>query len=172
MGEPMDPRAFEQLVERHYADLYRFALSLARNPDDAADLVQQTFATFARKGDDLRDGSKAKSWLFTTLYRDFLRQGARARRVVSIDEAALENTAPADPCDDAPRAAERQELRDALASLDDSQRAILSLFYIDQHSYKEIAAVLGLPIGTVMSRLSRAKDALRSRLQNGDRSSE
>jgi len=168
----MDPREFEKLVELYYADLYRFAHSLARNPDDASDLVQQTFATWARKGDDLRDGTKAKSWLFTTLYREFLKQTARGRRVVSIDETTLENTAPADPCNDAPRAAEQQELLDALAELDDSQRAILSLFYLDQLSYKEIAATLELPIGTVMSRLSRAKDALRARLHTGKKSTE
>jgi RNA polymerase sigma-70 factor (ECF subfamily) len=168
----MDPREFEKLVELYYADLYRFAHSLARNPDDASDLVQQTFATYARKGDDLRDSTKAKSWLFTTLYREFLKQTARGRRVVSIDETTLENTAPAPATNDAPRAAEQQELLEALAALEDSQRAILSLFYLDQLSYKEIAAALELPIGTVMSRLSRAKDALRARLHAGKKSTE
>ena len=69
----MNNEAFAQLVDAHYAPLYRFALSLARNGSDAGDLVQQTFFIWATKGHGLRELSKAKSWLFTTLYREFLR---------------------------------------------------------------------------------------------------
>src|SRR5260370_15889803 len=69
---------FEQLVDAHYAALYRFALSLAKNEMDAADLTQQTFYIWAEKGRDLRDPGKAKSWLFTTLYREFLGGGGHA----------------------------------------------------------------------------------------------
>ena len=69
----MSTQAFTQLVDAHYTALYRFALSLARNGADAGDLVQQTFFIWATKGESLRDASKAKSWLFTTLYREFLR---------------------------------------------------------------------------------------------------
>ena len=58
---------FEQLVDQQYAPLYRFALSLAKSEADAADLTQQTFFLWASKGDQLRDSSKAKAWLFTTL---------------------------------------------------------------------------------------------------------
>ena len=60
---------FTQLVDAHYAPLYRFALSLTRNSSDAGDLTQQTFFIWAKKGEQLRDAAKAKSWLFTTLYR-------------------------------------------------------------------------------------------------------
>jgi len=69
---------FEQLVEVFYMPLYRFALSLSREPSDAADLTQQTFLLWASKGHQLRDGSKVKTWLFTSLYREFLR-GERKR---------------------------------------------------------------------------------------------
>lgn len=160
----MEPRDFEHLVDAHYADLYRFALSLARNEGDACDLTQQTFAIFARKGDEIREPGKRKSWLFTTLYREFLRQGARSRRIVSMDEVGLEDHAAPAP-DDGARSAERAEMLEALESLDEPQRAILVLFYLNDHSYKEIAEVLSLPLGTVMSRLARAKEALRARLQ-------
>ena len=64
---------FTQLVDAHYAALSRFALSLARREADACDLVQQTFYVWATKGHGLREQTKAKTWLFTTLYREFLR---------------------------------------------------------------------------------------------------
>jgi len=162
----MEPREFEQLVDAHYADLYRFAFSLARNPDDACDLTQQTFVIFAQKGAELRDVTKRKSWLFTTLYREFLRQGTRAKRVVSMAGAELEDHA-AEVQAEGTRSAEQGEMLEALASLEESQRTILSLFYMDDCSYKTIAEILGLPVGTVMSRLSRAKEALRARLHDG-----
>lgn len=164
----MEPRDFELLVDAHYADLYRFAIRLARNEADACDLTQQTFAIFARKGGEIREQGKRKSWLFTTLYREFLRQGARAQRIVSMDEAGLEDHA-APAAEDGTRSAERAEMLEALDSLDEPQRAILVLYYLNDHSYKEIAEVLGLPLGTVMSRLARAKDALRTRLQEDPR---
>src|SRR5204862_1715788 len=70
---------FELLVSRHYSTLYQFAFSLARNEDDARDLTQQTFYAWARKGHQLRDRSKVKTWLFTTLYHEFLEK--RRRRI-------------------------------------------------------------------------------------------
>src|SRR5438128_6921310 len=83
---------FQQLVDRQYAPLFRFALSLAKSEAEAADLTQQTFFLWASKGDQLRDRSKAKSWLFTTLYREFL--GRRRHEVrfpqVELDEAGEE----------------------------------------------------------------------------------
>lgn len=167
----MEPRVFERLVDEHYADLYRFAYSLARNPDDACDLTQQTFSIYAQKGDEVRDPSKCKSWLFTTLYREFLKQGARAKRQIAMEDEELESNTVPEPSN-AQRVAERHELLDALHSLEESHRSILSLFYLDQCSYKEIAEIIGFPIGTVMSRLSRAKDALREKLQGASKKQE
>jgi RNA polymerase sigma-70 factor (ECF subfamily) len=162
---PMDPHTFENLLEEHYASLYRFAYSLAKNPEDAADLTQQAFAVFARKGDAVRDPSKTRSWLFTTLYREFLKQAGRARRVVSIDD---ENESPREipgPTVEVSRSLDQDAALAALASLEESQRAVLALFYLDQCSYREIAEILDIPIGTVMSRLSRGKEALREKLR-------
>lgn len=77
----MSNEVFTHLVDAHYVPLYRFALSLARNGAAAGDLVQQTFFIWATKGESLRDSAKAKSWLFTTLYREFLRgEGATRGR--------------------------------------------------------------------------------------------
>jgi RNA polymerase sigma-70 factor (ECF subfamily) len=64
---------FGELVDANHAALYRFALSLTKSEDQAADLVQQTFYRWAAKGQELRDPSRAKSWLFTTLYREFIK---------------------------------------------------------------------------------------------------
>src|SRR5262249_60491551 len=78
---------FQQLVDQQYAALYRFALSLSKSEADAADLTQQTFFLWASKGHQLRDGSKAKSWLFTTLYREFV---SRRRREVRFPNVELD----------------------------------------------------------------------------------
>src|ERR1051326_3957103 len=76
---------FHQLVDRQYAPLYRFALSLTKSEADAADLTQQTFFLWASKGEQLRDSSKAKSWLFTTLYREFLNRRRHEIRFPKIE---------------------------------------------------------------------------------------
>src|SRR4029077_4252090 len=71
---------FEQIVSQHYEPLYRFALSLTHSEADACDLTQQTFYLWATKGHQLRDRSRAKSWLFTVLHREFLNIRKRAVR--------------------------------------------------------------------------------------------
>ena len=153
---------FQQLVDAHYESLYRFALSLARNENDAADLVQQTFSQWARKGHQLRDPSLAKTWLFTTLRREFLGTLRKAARF--SDEPPTEEEASLEP--------QQAESLDAAAVMDCLQklpleyREPLVLFYLKDVSYAEIAEILEMPIGTVMSRLSRGKSRLRTMLQN------
>jgi len=154
---------FEQLVDAHYAALYRFALSLARSEPAAADLTQQTFYLWASRGHQLRDSAKVKSWLFTTLYREFLSLHRRESRfpqaTLDGDTADLpaESASIADSIDGAAVVA-------ALRQIDEVYRAPLTLFYLEEFSYREIAAVLAIPAGTVMSRLSRGKALLRKLL--------
>jgi RNA polymerase sigma-70 factor (ECF subfamily) len=154
---------FEQIVDSFYAPLYRFALSLARSEAAAADLTQQTFFLWASRGHQLRDGAKVKSWLFTTLYREFLSLHRREARFPQADlegetaELPAEGGSAADSIDGAAAVA-------ALQKIDEVYRAPLTLFYLEEFSYREIAAVLDVPAGTVMSRLSRGKAMLRKLL--------
>lgn len=150
----------EELVEEFYQPLFRFALSLTKAEADAVDLVQQTFLRWAQKGHQLRDEKKVKSWLFTTLHREFLGSRRRQTKFPHID---MENAEPELP-NIAPDVVDKLDagiVMDALQQVDDKFRSALSLFYLKDHSYKEIAAVLNIPIGTVMSRISRGKSQLR-----------
>lgn len=154
---------FEQLVEDFYMPLYRFALSLSRRESDAADLTQQTFLLWAKKGHQLRDASKVKTWLFTSLYREFLGRKRQQDRFVDVEnnpEAISAQIVPATVVNQL----DSEIVQRALLALDEIYRAPLTLFYLQQLSYKEIAETLELPIGTVMSRISRAKDHLRKAL--------
>jgi RNA polymerase sigma-70 factor (ECF subfamily) len=157
-------QTFETLVAVYYESLYRFAYSLTKSADDGADLVQQTFLIWARKGQTLRDPDKAKSWLFTTLYREFLRGNRRNRSVQPIDQEMLEAREDTDTIDQV-RQMEADEAVAALHQLDPVYRDPLTLFYMEDLSYKEIAAILDIPIGTVMSRLSRGKAQLKAALR-------
>jgi RNA polymerase sigma factor (sigma-70 family) len=152
---------FASLVKEHYQALFRFAHSMARNPDDASDLVQQTFLIWAEKGDKLRDAAKVKSWLFTTLYREFLRLHRKNQRQQSQEHQTLEALAPPIPAGNI-RRMEAADAMQALQTLDETYRAPLTLFYLEDMSYKEISETLDIPIGTVMSRLSRAKSQLKN----------
>jgi RNA polymerase sigma-70 factor (ECF subfamily) len=122
--------------------------------------VQQTYLQWAKKGGALRDLSKVKSWLYTTLYREWLAIARKEKRFESV-EFDPENHAITEEETDVEPQVDSQLLQQALAEMEDSYRAPLVMFYLKELSYREIAEVLQLPIGTVMSRLSRAKDSLR-----------
>jgi RNA polymerase sigma factor (sigma-70 family) len=163
----MKDREFEDLVSTHYENLYRFAFSLCRNEAEASDLTQQTFLRWAQRGFQLRDRSKAKTWLFTTLYREFLGGQRRATRFphVEMEDAGTE-LPHLEP--ETVNAMDGQSVLEALNGLDETYRAPLMLFYLKDHSYQEIAHILDIPIGTVMSRLSRGKDQLRKRILDSE----
>jgi RNA polymerase sigma-70 factor, ECF subfamily len=156
--------AFTQLVDAHYAPLFRFALSLTRREADACDLTQQTFYVWATKGGALRDATKVKSWLFTTLYREFLRGRRRDQRLSSIEDLPAGEADIADEEIDRVRRMDGATVLEALTTVDEVFRAPLTLFYVEDFSYVEIAEALEVPLGTVMSRLSRGKMQLRAAL--------
>ena len=161
----MNNEAFTQLVDANNAPLSRFALSLARNASDAGDLVQQTFFIWATKGHGLRELSKAKSWLFTTLYREFLRGRRRDSRSSSLEDLPPGEKEPAAEDVDRVSKIDAAAVMTALQTVDEAFRAPLTLFYIEDMSYQEIADTIDVPIGTVMSRLSRGKAQLRMALE-------
>jgi RNA polymerase sigma-70 factor (ECF subfamily) len=154
---------FEQLVETFYMPLYRFALSLSRKESDAADLTQQTFYLWASKGHQLRDPTKVKTWLFTSLYREFLGSKRQQDRFAEADNDADAIAAQSIPAT-VVNQLDGDIVHHALLQLEEAYRAPLTLFYLQQHSYKEIAETLAVPIGTVMSRISRGKAQLRKAL--------
>lgn len=145
---------FESLVSRYYRSLYQFALSLTQAEAEACDLTQQTFYVWATKGHQLREATKVKSWLFTTLHREFLETRRHQTRFPHYEleqvDAELPIVSPArvNQLDSA-------QLLRALAQVDDVYQAPVSLFYMEDCSYKEIAEILGIPMGTVKSRIAR-----------------
>lgn len=157
----MDEPSFENVVNAHYEPLYRFALSLARSEADAGDLVQQTFYRWAAKGDQLRDKSKAKSWLFTTLHREFLGQRRHEDKFPKVEISTVDNMELATNSPLPGKQLDGASVVESLRRIDEIYRAPLTLFYLEEHSYREIAEILEVPIGTVMSRISRGKELLR-----------
>ena len=152
--------SFDEIVSAYYQPLYRFGYSLAKNEHEAGDLAQQTFFIYAEKGSALRDKSKVKSWLFTTLYREFLRRKRKDSRMDSYEPEMLEVVGgTVEP--HIRRSMDANLAVEALEEVDDVYRQPLALFYLKDLSYKEIADILDVPIGTIMSRLSRGKAQLR-----------
>jgi RNA polymerase sigma-70 factor (ECF subfamily) len=143
-------------------------MSLARNKEEASDLVQQTFLLWGEKGHQLRDLTKVKSWLYTTLYREFLRNRRRGSKFSSEElPPAIEDFSSTGK--NPGRIVDGNIAIQTLYKLDEAFRAPLALFYLEDMAYKEIADVLEIPIGTVMSRISRAKAQLKEKLERRDR---
>jgi RNA polymerase sigma-70 factor (ECF subfamily) len=150
---------FEKLVDAVSSDLYRYAFSLCRNRPMAEDLVQETFMRAWRFLDSLRDEKKAKSWLMTTLRREFARQFERYQP--RFDDVELEQIAGSDGVN-----AEVLAVRRGLAKLPDKYREVLTLQVIGGYTGEEMAVMLELPRATVNTRLFRARQQLRVILED------
>ena len=155
-----DPRPdIVVLVTEHHAAVYRYAFRLTGSAVDAEDLVQQAFLLAHQRLAQLRETSRAAGWLMAIVRNCFLKDKRRTRP----SEPLLDE--PLGPDDEEfPEWVDPEQLQLALGQLPDDARAILVLFFFEDCSYKEIAEVLDVPIGTVMSRLSRAKTRLRQLL--------
>ena len=160
----LPPEKVETLVKDHYRKVYRFALSLAHNEAEAPDLTQQTYFALATKEGQLRDSTKAKSWLFTTLNREFLKLRRHTNRYTDFDSDSLADagmlTIDANAC----RRSDAALVMNALKRVREIFRVPVALYYIDDLNYRKIAEILDIPIGAVMSRLFRGKEELRAKL--------
>jgi len=162
MASEPDTSFVASLVAEHHGDLYRYAYRLTGSTSDAEDLTQQTFLVAHRKIGQLRSTSSARGWLFAVLRSRFSRLCRKrvptAATSLDLDIDALPDEVPE------PNAIDRETLQSALNELTEPFRMVLLMYYFEECSYREIAERLALPAGTVMSRLSRAKRHLRSRL--------
>ncbi len=157
-----DSRAgvISRLVEEHYELIYRFAYRLSGSQADAEDLTQQAFLTAQQKLEQLRDAGKARSWLLTIVRNSYLRSRRRQEVVTELpfEERIDEQASSLDT------AIDEEALQRAVQQLPEDYRLPLILFYFNEMSYQEIAQHLDIPVGTVMSRLSRGKGYLRRQL--------
>lgn len=159
---------FESVVACYYEPLYQFAFSLTRIEADACDLTQQTFYVWATKGHQLRDITKVKTWLFTTLHRTFLESRRRMSRFPHHELSQVDLELPSLPPLRADSLDSAQVL-DALAKVDPIYQAPVALFYLEDCAYKDIAEILEVPIGTVKSRMARGIAQLQNILADNPR---
>jgi RNA polymerase sigma-70 factor (ECF subfamily) len=152
----------EELVQSHYASLYRYAFRLAGRGAEAEDLTQEAFCQAQLKLPQLRDPERARNWLFAilrNLYLHRLRAGKR-EQTLSLEGLGELPERVADPLPEV----EPERLQEALNALPEMFRSPIILYYFEDFSYRDIAEQMDVPIGTVMSRLARAKTFLRARL--------
>ena len=171
-----DQNAFRQLVERYQRRVYQLALGMMKDPDDAMDIAQETFVRVHRYLPSFKGDSSFFTWTYriaTNLCLDAQRKKGRVIRVDAQDGDEAEIEAAMDPPSSAlagpQRAALNEELRgkleEALQSLSENHRAILLLREVEGLSYDELAKVLGIRKGTVMSRLFHARLMMQKKLR-------
>lgn len=161
---PSTPLTLPDLIREFAAPLYRYAFRLAGQASDAEDLVQQTFLVAQQKLHQLRKAERASAWLYAVLRSCFLKSRRKPIPQTMDDSFALDSLAELPAGDDSDAWLDREALQLALAELPDEFKIVVLMFYFEELSYKEIADQLEMPIGTVMSRLSRGKAHLRRRL--------
>ena len=165
-----DEAAFAEIVKRHQRAVYRVAYGLTRNAADADDLAQETFVRAYQALGRFRAGEPLHPWLsriaVNLCYSLFRRRTRRPETSIEpLVEAGHQWSAGEDPADETAERERAVHLEQAFAGLSQEHQAVLVLRVVQELSYEEIAAALGVPIGTVMSRLSRARAELKSRMK-------
>ena len=174
--KPKEPESFEERALEHVDALYGAALRLTRDANEAQDLVQDALVRAYRFQSHFEAGTNLKAWLLRILTNTFInhyRRSARERRVLDADESApigdgvMSRAAMRGLTDSTSVAQEgllREEILNALESLPEDYRLMIVLADIEELSYKEIAETVSVPIGTVMSRLHRARKMMQKQL--------
>lgn len=154
-------------IEAQIPALRRFARSLARNTDEGDELVQDTLLQALSRWRQLRRPESVRAWLFQILFNLHRTRGRWRQRDLArfSDEAGADRP---DPTGDQTQALHLRDALSALARLPEDQRIALELVAMEDMTYEEVARVTDVPIGTVMSRLSRARERLRSELEGGN----
>jgi RNA polymerase sigma-70 factor, ECF subfamily len=169
-GAILQPDSFEELAMPLFDQLYNFAQWLTQNRDEAEDLVQETYAKALKGFSSFQLGTNFRAWMYRILRNTFLtsRTGLRVTMTVPLDpeedgpELAVERDTPETLLFER---SSREALQSAIDELPVYSREVLLLCEVEEMSYQEISETLSIPIGTVMSRLSRARRALRDRLR-------
>ncbi len=168
--------AFEYLVALYQAPLYRLACRILPDPADAADAVQETFIKVFRGATRFEGRSSLKTWMFRILVHQAANQRRWWRRHKEKESPLEAETAPgglqfptpqASPLELAMRAEDQHRIDQWMAAMPEAFRAVVVLRDLENLDYEEIAAVTGMPLGTVKSRLARGREWLRSRLHSG-----
>ena len=162
MGELGSPQTVQRLVEDHYVALYRYAYRLSGSSADAEDLTQEAFCKAQCNFGQLRDPSRAKPWLFSILRNAYLHRVRSDRQQPCVPLEGVGDLA--EPLPEPLPDIDPERLQHALDELPEAFRTPIILYYFEDFGYREIAEQMDLPIGTVMSRLARAKSYLRGRL--------
>jgi len=161
---------FEELAMPLFDRLYNFAHWLAQDREEAEDLLQETYVKALKGFRSFQPGTNFRAWMYQILRNTFLtsRTGLRSAMSVPLDEDAGEMTMAASG--DTPETAllqrsDRELVQEALSRLPVPYREVLLLCEFEEMSYQEISVAVGIPLGTVMSRLSRARKALRNQIE-------
>ncbi len=165
-------QAFHDIALRWLPDVTRFARSLTRDETNAEDLVQETFLRAWRHWDSFKPGSEARAWLFTIARNAWRKRAPRDARLVAVEDTALQALAdqdfplgaPSDVVQALTDADLRPAIRNAIAQLPDGFREVVELVELQEMQYVEAAEVLDIPVGTVRSRLFRARRLLQTSL--------
>ena len=157
---------FEDLALPLFDQLYNFAHWLTQDRPEAEDLVQETYAKALRGFSGFQPGTNFRAWIFRILRNSFLSSRTGLKPTEALDEETVDTVASTDPSPETVLLdqADRETVRGALTKLSLPFREILLMCDVEEMSYEEIAQVLGIPMGTVMSRLHRARKALRAAL--------
>jgi len=162
MAKPGSPQAIQRLVEDYYVPLYRYAYRLSGSQADAEDLTQEAFCKAQLNFGQLRDPSRAKPWLFSILRNAYLHRARAERQQPCVSLECVGDLA--EPLPPQLPDIDPERLQQALNDLPEAFRTPIVLYYFEDFGYRDIAEQMDLPIGTVMSRLARAKAFLRVRL--------
>lgn len=167
-----DQQAFNKLVMLYQEKIYNIALGYVKQEDEAKDLAQDIFITVYQKIDKLRDDNKFNGWIYQIAfnhcrnrYKKLSRRGFFRSQPVDDPNSGFTLTSESTPEKDLEKQRTNQMVRQAIIALPPAEKEIIMLRDIQEFSYDEVSAILDIPLGTVKSKLNRARISLKNRLK-------